>query len=241
MPVRLPHLPADPSRAQPYFGLGVNSAFEDVAVLGEELDAQSDLGTALSRYSTRRAAEARVLVQMSRSFDLGGIRSFVSFIGPIIMDGIFGSLPLIGRAFAPNTLAMLQKPTISFVAIRWRKRVDRAVQLALLTAMGSLAAKLAVTAATAAARVVAGFVLPLAVARPRLLALPALTLAAAAVAAGRQLLGRRMAADGASGAQLLRGGDVADVLASQTNAATPAEGDAELEQQPAVGGTRRGY
>ena len=74
MPVRLPHLPAEPSCAQPYFGLGVNSAFEDVAVLGEELDAQSDLGTALSRYSTRRAAEARVLVQMSRSFDLGGIR-----------------------------------------------------------------------------------------------------------------------------------------------------------------------
>jgi kynurenine 3-monooxygenase len=206
---------------KPYFGLGVNSAFEDVAVLAEELDARESLGAALERYSARRAAEARVLVQMSRTFDLGGLRSFLSFIGPIIMDGAFGALPLLGRAFAPNTLAMLQRPTISFTAIRWRKRLDRAVQLAILGAGLTLAGKLAARALGAAARVVLGSVLPAALARPKLLALPALVAVAAGAAAFKQSL---------------RGGDVADVLAQQTAPSASAE-----SKEPASSGTRRGY
>ena len=47
-----------------------------------------------------------MLVQLSRSFDRSGARGFATFIGPLILDGIFhGAFP---RLFAPNTLAMLQ-------------------------------------------------------------------------------------------------------------------------------------
>ena len=197
---------------KPYFGLGVNSAFEDVAVLADELDKQADLGSALKAYSDRRAAEARVLVQLSRSFDRSGFAGFLSFIGPIIMDGVFGGLPLLGKAFAPNTLAMLQKPTISFTAIRWRKRVDRAVQLAILATFATCAAKLAAAAIKAAVRALATTVVPYVMASGarKLVAIP-LALAVAGYAGARM--------SNPTIQSLMRGGkggDVADVLASQT-------------------------
>ena len=70
------------------------------------------------------------LLQLSRSFDRGGLLSFVTFILPLILDGIFhGALP---KLFAPNTLAMLQRPDLSFRQIATRKRLDRIAQLALL-------------------------------------------------------------------------------------------------------------
>ena len=118
---------------KPYFGLGVNAAFEDVVALGDALDGAPTVGDALRAFSRARAAEARVLVSLSRSLDRSGVRAFLSFIGPLILDGIFhGALPAL---FAPNTLAMLQKPELTFVHIRWRKRADRAAQLALLAAV----------------------------------------------------------------------------------------------------------
>jgi hypothetical protein len=198
---------------------GVNSAFEDVAVLAEELDNQPSLEKALERYSARRSAEARVLVEMSRSFDRSGLRGFVSFIGPIILDGVFGGLPLLGKAFAPNTLAMLQKPDISFVAIRWRKRFDRALQLALLGTGLTCVAKGIARIVGAAMATILPRVLPTALSRRKWAPLLAVAAAAAATVAVKQLLERPS--------------DVADVLASQTSTAE-AGGD-----QPA--GTRPGY
>ena len=122
---------------KPYFGLGVNSAFEDVAALGDALDEETTLGGATAAFSAKRAAEARVLVELSRSFDRRGLAGFATFIGPIIMDAIFGKLPLVGKLFAPNTLALLQNPEYTYAMVRWRKRADRAVQLALLAAIGT--------------------------------------------------------------------------------------------------------
>jgi len=210
---------------KPYFGLGVNSAFEDVAVLGEVLDTKPTLARALRSYSTRRAAEARVLVEMSRSFDSSGLRGFVSFIGPLILDGAFGSIPLLQKAFAPNTLAMLQRPTISFVAIRWRKRLDRALQLAIVGAVSGLVARGAALALSSAASFLITTALPLAVARPKLSA-------AAAVAFSAGVFGLlQMTSTPAVVRLAATGGDVADVLASQTSRS------AEQGQ----GGTRRGY
>ena len=222
---------------KPYFGLGVNSAFEDVAVLLEELDQQEELSTALKKYSNRRSAEARILVQMSRSFDRAGFRGFLSFIGPIILDGIFGSLPLIGKAFGPNTLAMLQQPTTPFATIRWRKRADRFVQLALLGTALTLMARLAFASLVAAARVVTTTLVPLAIARPRLLALPTLLAAAAAFAIKQRALSEpELIEVGKGGGRVvrgaMRGGDVADVLATQVKK----DGTGGVEQ-----GTRRGY
>lgn len=183
-----------------------------------------------------------MLVEISRSFDRGGLRGFASFIGPIILDGIFGGLPLVGKAFAPNTLAMLQNPDVSYVGIRWRKRIDRAVQLAIVALAANTAARatahLARCAFGAVARlaVSAGLssALPAAVARPRFLVLPGLALA---LAAARLL--RRPSAEplpSTDGADVrggpLRSGDVADVLASQTAVGASSEGP---------GGTRPGY
>ena len=63
---------------KPYFGLGVNAAFEDVAALGDALDGAPSVGAALRTFSRKRAAEARVLVSLSRSLDRSGVRAFLS-------------------------------------------------------------------------------------------------------------------------------------------------------------------
>ena len=203
---------------KPNFGLGVNAAFEDVAALGAALDAAPSVGAALRAFSRKRAAEARVLVSLSRSLDRSGVRAFLSFIGPLILDGIFhGALPAL---FAPNTLAMLQKPELSFVHIRWRKRADRAAQLALLAAAATATAQLACTALGLAARALARTALGAAfrTALPANGALAALPAAAAAAAAA--LFARRR-----------MGADIADVLAEQTT-----ESD-----EGGKSGTRPGY
>eukprot|EP00908_Phaeocystis_cordata_P022341 Transcript_4762.p1 GENE.Transcript_4762~~Transcript_4762.p1 ORF type:complete len:515 (-),score=176.67 Transcript_4762:94-1638(-) len=200
---------------KPYFGLGVNAAFEDVAVLGEELDTQRSLGRALRRYSRRRAAEARVLVSLSRSFDRSGPLGLLCFILPLILDGIFhGALP---QLFAPNTLAMLQKPELSFTHIRWRKRADRALQLALLGAAATAVARVLRAALGLAAR-----------------AVTQLLGGGAGSGVGRLLTALPVAAAAGAVALFLQrraGSDVADVLAGQTTEDDKKQG----------AGTRPGY
>jgi hypothetical protein len=205
---------------KPYFGLGVNSALEDVSALRRALETKASRSEALQSFSAERAPEARVLVEISRSFDFGGLRSFISFIGPIILDGIFHSkLP---KLFAPNTLAMLQNPDLSFVQIRWRKRADRAAQLAIIGAALAATARIAVFCVFGAIRYVGDVKSPLGASRAFLFASSA---SAAAAAALRRRRARR------SG-----GSDVADLLASQTKAAASNE-----EGSSETSGTRPGY
>ena len=182
---------------KPYFGLGVNSAFEDVAALGDALDEETTLGGATAAFSAKRAAEARVLVELSRSFDRRGLAGFATFIGPIIMDAIFGKLPIVGKLFAPNTLALLQNPEYTYAMVRWRKRADRAVQLALLAAIGTGVGALLRRAAAAVVALVP---------RRALLAGGALAVSAAAVKALR----------GRGADDQPQQADIADVLAKTT-------------------------
>ena len=67
---------------KPYFGLGVNSAFEDIGVLRDSLQTlQTSLGTldsSLERYSESHKHNAKAMVQMSRTFDQG----FLKFVLP---------------------------------------------------------------------------------------------------------------------------------------------------------------
>ena len=58
---------------KPYFGMGVNSAFEDITVLEEECieKAKGDSRIFLPQYSKNRAADAKALVKISHSFDGG--------------------------------------------------------------------------------------------------------------------------------------------------------------------------
>ena len=108
---------------KPYFGLGVNSAWEDVRVLMDALDeADGDTNIAFPTYTKRRATDAKSLVTLSRSFDGG----FLTFVLPLIIDSIFHKLA--PWLFMPNTIQMLQKEDWSFSDIEKRKWVDRVMQ-----------------------------------------------------------------------------------------------------------------
>ena len=84
---------------KPYYGLGANTALEDVQVLSEVLDQkkaeqQQDedddvIPAAVTEYSIRRAGDAAALVTISRNMDRPGKLFFINFLLPIILDGIF--------------------------------------------------------------------------------------------------------------------------------------------------------
>ena len=116
---------------KPYFGLGVNSAFEDVAALDVALDKHGDdLELALAEYSGARAKEAKAMVQMSQRLDGPGIQTLLFFVLPLIVDNVLHkSLPWL---FSPNTLSSLQNEKRTFTDIRLRKRIDRIMQFSLL-------------------------------------------------------------------------------------------------------------
>ena len=117
--------------SSPYFGLGVNSAFEDVAALEMALDKHGDnVEQALAEYSSMRAKEARAMVQISQRLDGPGIQTLLFFVLPLLVDNILNSqLPWL---FSPNTLSSLQNEKKTFTEIRLRKRVDRIMQFGLL-------------------------------------------------------------------------------------------------------------
>ena len=116
---------------KPYFGLGVNSAFEDVAALEMALDKHGDnVEQALAEYSSMRAKEARAMVQISQRLDGPGIQTFLFFVLPLLVDNyLHNSLPWL---FSPNTLSSLQNEKMKFTEIRYRKRIDRFMQFGLL-------------------------------------------------------------------------------------------------------------
>ena len=111
---------------KPFFGLGVNSAFEDVTVLGKCLDkSNNEISTALNDYSRTRAPESKALVTMSKQLDGG----FLFFILPLILDSILHkTLPAI---FSPNTISSMQNEKKTFVQVARRKALDRLLQLTL--------------------------------------------------------------------------------------------------------------
>jgi 2-polyprenyl-6-methoxyphenol hydroxylase-like FAD-dependent oxidoreductase len=112
---------------KPYFGQGVNSAFEDVAVLQKALEeTDDDPAAAVQRYSQLRARDAEALVQLSHSLDGG----FLTFVGPLILDSMLNRL--LPAVFSPNIIASLQNEKWSFSRIQARKRWDRALQVVLL-------------------------------------------------------------------------------------------------------------
>ena len=115
---------------KPYFGLGANSALEDVKVLEEAIDSTKTMTEAVHEFSKRRASESKALVKISRELDRPGKLGFVTFVLPLILDGIFhGAFP---KIFSPNTISMLQKDEITFRDVQRIKRADRIGQVALL-------------------------------------------------------------------------------------------------------------
>ena len=157
---------------KPYFGLGANAAFEDVAELDAALSGTARGSVALAAFSAKRGPEAKALVQISRGLDRPGFLGFVTFILPIILDSVFhAALP---RVFGPNVIASLQQDG-TFVDVRRRKRRDRLLQVGVI---GSCLA-----AAGFAAKFAIGHALATPLARKR--ALVAAGVAALAVAAAK--------------------------------------------------------
>jgi len=78
---------------KPYFGLGANTALEDVQALSDILQehaaAEDPIPLAVKTFSDRRAGDAEALVKISRNMDRPGGLFFVCFILPIILDKIF--------------------------------------------------------------------------------------------------------------------------------------------------------
>jgi hypothetical protein len=116
---------------KPYFGLGANSALEDVKFLADIISSTDSLSDAVHEYSRQRAAEAKALVRISRELDRPGAIGFVTFILPIILDSIFNGLA--PNLFAPNIISMLQRPQYTFQEVARRKRLDRLAQVGIIT------------------------------------------------------------------------------------------------------------
>lgn len=115
---------------KPYFGLGANSALEDVKIFEDSMDESKTIPEAVLLFSKKRAKESKSLVKLSRELDRPGKLGFFTFILPLILDSIFHKM--LPKVFAPNTISMLQKDGITFSGVRRRKRLDRAIQLILI-------------------------------------------------------------------------------------------------------------
>ena len=115
---------------KPYFGLGANSALEDVQILKRCIETTTSMKEATHLFTKQRAAESKALVEISRELDRPGLLGVFTFIIPLVVDSIFNKLA--PNIFSPNTIAMLQKSENSFQGIRRRKRVERLGQLATL-------------------------------------------------------------------------------------------------------------
>eukprot|EP01039_Chlorochromonas_danica_P007803 gene7803-8614_t len=115
---------------KPYFGLGVNSAFDDIMALNDCLDAtKNDVPKALQRYSKVHAKEAKALVSQSQRMD----RGFIYFVLPIIMDSIFGKL--FPGVFAGSVVRCFQNEQFSFTGALRKKLFDRTLQIGILASL----------------------------------------------------------------------------------------------------------
>ena len=103
---------------KPYYGLGANTALEDVQILSDVLDETKDeedsIGMAVQKFSKLRAADSEALVTISRNMDRPGKLFFVNFILPLILDGMFQKLPF----FDGNMFTMFQKRGVGFKYIQ---------------------------------------------------------------------------------------------------------------------------
>lgn len=124
---------------KPYFGLGANSALEDVAIFSDCIDeANNNMVEAVHEFSNRRAKDSETLVRISRDLDRPGVIGAITFIIPIILDSIFNKIN--PKLFAPNIISMLQRDDMTFNQVARRKRIDRVAQLTIIGSVLSGAA-----------------------------------------------------------------------------------------------------
>lgn len=112
---------------KPFFGLGANSAFEDVMCLNDCLAKCNDvIPLAIQTYSQHRGSDVKAMVEMSHQLDT---RFKWMFILPLVLDTILHrAMPFV---FSPSTLASFNDASRSFKEIEQRKRLDRVMQIGL--------------------------------------------------------------------------------------------------------------
>lgn len=138
---------------KPYFGLGANSALEDVSIFSDCIDdANNDMVKAIHEFSERRAKDSETLVRISRDLDRPGFLGAITFIIPIILDSIFNKIN--PKLFAPNIISMLQRDDLTFNQVARRKRIDRVAQLTIIGSFLSGAAWTAQKATMAIAKAI---------------------------------------------------------------------------------------
>lgn len=115
---------------KPYFGLGANSALEDVSIFSDCIDDSENMVAAVHEFSKRRAKDSETLVRISRDLDRPGFIGAITFIIPIILDSIFNKIN--PKLFAPNIISMLQRDDMTFNQVARRKRIDRMAQLTII-------------------------------------------------------------------------------------------------------------
>jgi len=127
---------------KPYFGLGANTALEDVQILSKILsntpNLSQNLHNALPEFTKQRAADSRALVTISRGIDRPGKLGTLRFILPLILDSMFHKVA--PKIFGPSIFGMFQQQGIGFRQIQRRKRLDRAMQSIVVLSGMSLAA-----------------------------------------------------------------------------------------------------
>jgi hypothetical protein len=100
--------------------------------LGDILDKNEDLKKAIEEFSRVRAKDSKALVTLCRAGDRPGRIGFLSYLIPIIMDGFFSKVaPAI---FEPPMPALLHNDQYSFHQAAVRKRLDRLVQVSMISA-----------------------------------------------------------------------------------------------------------
>jgi 2-polyprenyl-6-methoxyphenol hydroxylase-like FAD-dependent oxidoreductase len=136
---------------KPYNGLGVNSAFEDVRILGDIIDKTESLKDVVEEFSRVRARDSKAVVTLSRAGDRPGRLGFLSYLVPIVMDAMFHkAAPAI---FAPPVPALMHNEKYTFHQVAAIKRRDRLVQVSIIAVSTVLivrVAKLAIRSIAAA-------------------------------------------------------------------------------------------
>ena len=119
------------------FGLGANTALEDVQLLSDILSNTPNLSNALQEFTKQRAADSRALVNVSRGIDRPGKLGTIRFILPLILDSMFHKAA--PKIFGPSIFGMFQREGIGFQQIQRRKRLDRVMQSFIILSALSLA------------------------------------------------------------------------------------------------------
>uniref|UniRef100_A0A7S1BDM1 FAD-binding domain-containing protein n=1 Tax=Corethron hystrix TaxID=216773 RepID=A0A7S1BDM1_9STRA len=117
---------------KPYFGLGANCALEDIVILSDAIDETESVKDAIQDFSKRRAKDSKTIVRISRDLDRPGTLGVFTFVIPIILDAIFSKIA--PKVFAPNMISMVQREDMTFENIGKRKRMDRFLQLTIISA-----------------------------------------------------------------------------------------------------------